>query len=98
MNERVDRMECGTTSPLGVEVSLLYAECARLSLIDEDHKTQVINLARRVLPSISGIRGYTTLTAHRYLGYLLDYKGIRPNPDRLSGVINFPVPKKVKNV
>ena len=33
-----------------------------------------------------------------YLGYLLDKKGLRPNPERIEPVIAFPVPRTVKQL
>ena len=32
----------------------------------------------------------------RYLGYLLDEEDLRPDPDRIAPIVNYPVPKNLK--
>ena len=32
----------------------------------------------------------------RYLGYSLDEKGLRPDPDRIAPIVNYPIPRTLK--
>ena len=33
-----------------------------------------------------------------YLGYLLDHEGLRPDPERIAPVLNYPTPRNVSDV
>ena len=33
-----------------------------------------------------------------YLGYLLDSKGLRPDPDQIAPIVNYPAPKNVRQL
>lgn len=34
----------------------------------------------------------------KYLGYIVDSLGVRPDPAKIAAVVNFPVPRSVTNV
>lgn len=34
----------------------------------------------------------------KYLGYILDHQGVRPNPEKVSAMSDYPTPKSVKDV
>jgi transposase InsO family protein len=34
----------------------------------------------------------------RYLGYILNAEGLRPDPEKIAAIVNYPAPKKVRDV
>lgn len=34
----------------------------------------------------------------KYLGYVVDKRGLRPDPDKIKSMVDFPTPKNVKDV
>ena len=63
-----------------------------------EHLNLVFNALKRAgftmrLPKCSFFR-----ESVNFLGYKLDRDGLRPDPDRIQGLLDFPVPKNIKSV
>ena len=78
------------------DVTRIFAECAGISEITDEHRLQVAQLVEKILPPPTREHGYTTLIEHH-----IDVQGARPfkhAPRRMSPKILEFAQREVKNM
>lgn len=60
--------------------------------------TEIANLLKGANLSISREKSRFCMTRLKYLGYLLDREGLRPDPDNIQPILNYPAPSNIREV